>query len=472
MVKLNTEKLMKTKILFWILILIFSGAVSAQDKKISVDFGKTEGKIRHNALGFLHALGRGRPGTGKIYPERLDDIYLKPINPKWYRMSENAIDIYLPRIRKYNPCPNIVISISGSYIDDKNQPLPWTDNFEKWSEVTLRIINECEEYGVIPIIDVCNEPEQWLKQLLESDSNLNEDEFWDNFNRMCVFTFNLIRKNHPEVKVTGPGYGYPDLTVKDFYRRFGEFIDACVKENALPDYFNYHFPHDQVENHMNFANMRAGKIIPFLITEYLGPHTYKMPAANFQTFAYYESLSQVEGAMRATWIGWGEKFGTLGGCFGMDTPVHRENSKYFKFATFYCYVAYAAMTGNRYSLEAEKPVYGLAGDISDGYRILIGSQDFAPVIEEKSQGAPTVTYSGKVTVKMNNLKNGKYTIILQEIVQPGSQEARKYMYTSAEDQPAPALKETIEVKNTAYELEIDWTNPISAWYIDIVPDRK
>jgi hypothetical protein len=249
-----------------------------------------------------------------------------------------------------------------------------------------------------------------------------------------------------------------------------KFKGFCVKNKCLPDYWNYHFPLNRLEDHLLRINLWNLPQVGLLIPEYSTPQTYKMPAAVFERFAYFESFPEVSGAMRATWTNWGDFNGDLGGTLQKDIPDHAPANGYKPYGVWWAYKAYAAMNGKKYKVEkCPKPLSALAAKSEDKIRILIGNHTFFsenPANPEQIRAR--VDDPGEIEIIIKGIKKDNIKIILQEIIQSGTQKNNKYMYEQVTKLKSFENKKMIKVNNGSISIRIDWADKKSGWVLDLM----
>jgi len=128
------------------------------------------------------------------------------------------------------------------------------------------------------------------------------------------------------------------------------------------------------------------------------------------------------------------------------------------------------MHGDIFRTTVEKPLRALAARCDDGYRVIIGSHTYAPIKDKsKVQPGTVVDFTGYVDVTLRGLAEGNYRIVLREIIQPGKQENKKFYYTSAEEQPEPAVDEVVAIGSEGHTVSFNWNDAKSGWYLDAIP---
>jgi hypothetical protein len=460
-------KRLKTKILAYLLFfLLINCFLYAAEKQIIINITQEEGQITHNALGFLHTMGKKYKGKLHL-PEEQDEEFVKPLNIKWHRISGFSATLYVERIRKLNPDAITIVCLSDGRYPQRNKPAPWKEDYSIWKEYITKIITNLNKMDFHPIYDVWNEPEG--KFFIESNTKW-EGASWERFYETYLFTHKVIKNLDPKAKITGPSLGAGDMDTSETLELLENFKDFCVENKCLPDYWNYHFPLNRLEDHILRIKSWNLPQVGLLIPEYSTPQTYKIPAAVFERFAYFESFPEVFGAMRATWANWGDFNGDLGGTLQKDVSDHAPANEYKPYGVWWAYKAYAEMNGKKYKVEkCPKPLSALAAKSEDRIRILIGNHTFFSVNPANPEQIRTrIDDPGEIEIIIKGIKKDNVKIILQEIIQPGTQKNNKYMYEPVTKLKSFENKKMIKVNNGSISIKIDWVDKKSGWVLDLM----
>jgi hypothetical protein len=152
-------KTLKLTILMFLLFLFsFNCILYAAEKQIIINIAQEDGQITHNALGFLHTMGKKYKGKLHLLEEQ-DEEFVKPLKIKWHRISGFSATLYVERIRKLNPDAKTIVCLSDGRYPQRNKPAPWEENYSIWEEYIIKIITDLSEMDFHPIYDIWNEPE-------------------------------------------------------------------------------------------------------------------------------------------------------------------------------------------------------------------------------------------------------------------------------------------------------------------------
>jgi hypothetical protein len=128
------------------------------------------------------------------------------------------------------------------------------------------------------------------------------------------------------------------------------------------------------------------------------------------------------------------------------------------------------MNGKKYKVEkCPKPLSALAAKSEDRIRILIGNHTFFSVNPANPEQIRTrIDDPGEIEIIIKGIKKDNVKIILQEIIQPGTQKNNKYMYEPVTKLKSFENKKMIKVNNGSISIKIDWVDKKSGWVLDLM----